>query len=95
MAAGQTQTIRLRLTLRTEASRLIHDIDGVFAERMAEADEFYSFAHPSALPDGARTERQASAGLLWSRQFYHYVQREWLEGDPASPRLRRSEERTR
>jgi hypothetical protein len=86
LAAGQTQTIRLRLTLRTEASRLVHDIDGVFAERMAEAEEFYSFANPALSPDGKRVQRQALAGLLWSRQYYHFVVADWLKGDPGQPK---------
>jgi len=85
LAAGQTQTIRMRLTLRTEPSRLIHDIDGVFAERMAEADEFYSFANPTLSEDGKRVQRQALAGLLWSRQYYHFVVEDWLKGDPGQP----------
>jgi len=86
LAAGQTQTIRLRLTLRTEASRLVHDIDGVFAERMAEAEEFYSFANPTLSLDGKRVQRQALAGLLWSRQYYHFVVADWLKGDPGQPK---------
>jgi len=86
LAAGQTQTIRLRLTLRTEASRLVHDIDGVFAERMAEAEEFYSFANPTLSLDGKRVQRQAFAGLLWSRQYYHFVVADWLKGDPGQPK---------
>ncbi len=86
LAAGQTQTIRLRLTLRTEASRLVHDIDGVFAERMAEAEEFYSFANPALSEDGKRVQRQALAGLLWSRQYYHFVVADWLKGDPGQPK---------
>ncbi len=43
---GQTEVLRMRLTEMTEPSRLVHDFDGVFAERIAEADEFYSFAPP-------------------------------------------------
>jgi len=86
LAAGQTQTIRLRLTLRTEPSRLIHDIDGVFAERMAEADEFYSFANPTLSDDGKRVQRQALAGLLWSKQYYHFVVADWLKGDHGQPK---------
>ena len=86
LAAGQTQTIRLRLTLRTEPSRLIHDIDGVFDERMAEADEFYSFANPTLSDDGKRVQRQALAGLLWSKQYYHFVVADWLKGDHGQPK---------
>ncbi len=57
----------------------------VFSTRCEEADEFYSFA-PASLSDDARlVQRQAFAGLLWSKQFYHYVVEEWLKGDPACP----------
>ncbi len=63
---------------------MIHDIDGVFAERMAEAEEFYSFANPTLSLDGKRVQRQALAGLLWSRQYYHFVVADWLKGDPGA-----------
>jgi len=86
LAPGQTETIRLRLTLSTEASRLVHDIDGVFAERIAEADEFYSFAPATLSVDGKRVQRQALAGLLWSKQYYHFVVADWLKGDPGQPK---------
>jgi len=86
LGPGQTETIRLRLTLQTEASRLVHDIDGVFAERIAEADEFYSFAPPALSDDGKRVQRQALAGLLWSKQYYHFVVADWLKGDPGQPK---------
>jgi hypothetical protein len=61
------------------------DFHQVFLDRIEEADDFYSFA-PVALSDDARmVQRQAFAGLLWSKQFYHYVVEEWLKGDPAMP----------
>lgn len=60
--------------------------DGVFAARIAEADEFYA-GHTDALSDDAKNvQRQAFAGLLMSKQFYHYVVDEWLDGDPAMPK---------
>ena len=84
-APGQTEIIHLRLTKPIEPSRLVHDVHGIFAERIAEADEFYSFAPAILSADGKRVQRQAFAGLLWSKQFYHYVVAEWLKGDPAQP----------
>jgi hypothetical protein len=61
------------------------DFDQVFRDRISEADEFYSFA-PARLSDDARmVQRQAFAGLLWTKQFYHYVVDAWLKGDPAGP----------
>jgi hypothetical protein len=63
------------------------DFDLTFSSRLAEADEFYSgLLSPAISEDARRVQRQAFAGMLWSKQFYHYVVREWLEGDPAMPK---------
>lgn len=60
--------------------------DGVFTERQREADEFYSELIPPALPRAERdVARQAYAGLIWTRQFYEYIVKDWLEGDPEQP----------
>jgi Glycosyl hydrolase family 63 C-terminal domain len=60
--------------------------DSVFALRRTEADEFYAKRAPKGLSDDAKNvQRQAFAGLLWSKQFYHYDVRAWLDGDPAGP----------
>jgi len=60
--------------------------DHVFAQRIAEADDFYAKRTPKALSKDAQAiQRQAFAGLLWSKQFYHYDVNGWLQGDPAGP----------
>ena len=60
--------------------------DEAFAERRKEADEFYDSRFPKGLSEDARlVMRQAYAGMLWSKQFYHFDVRTWLEGDPAGP----------
>jgi hypothetical protein len=60
--------------------------DNLFALRQKEADEFYASRVTSELSDDAKSVmRQAFSGLLWSKQFYHYDVRSWLEGDPAGP----------
>ncbi len=82
---GATEVIRLRLTEKNDASRLIQDFDGLIADRICEADEFYSFAPSTLSPDAKLVQRQAFAGLLWSKQFYHYVVEDWLKGDPGQP----------
>lgn len=51
----------------------------------AEADSFYADLAPGLEPQVALVQRQAFAGLLWSKQFYHYDVRRWLEGDPDEP----------
>ena len=70
-------------------ARVVHfgaGFDQTFAERESEADEFYSTIIPQHLSvDAQSVMRQSCAGLLWSKQYYHYVVEEWLKGDPAFP----------
>jgi hypothetical protein len=87
---GETATVRLRFTNAAPQSlgdeALGATFDEVFAQRQREADEFYAKVIPVTLSDdGKNVMRQALAGMLWSKQFYHYVVKEWLEGDPAGP----------
>ncbi len=86
---GETITLHLRLAAAVDAHPLdapLADFDSVMQERQREADEFYDVVLPSMLTDDVRlVARQAFAGLLWSKQFYHYIVGEWLAGDPAEP----------
>ncbi len=60
--------------------------DTVMAARKAEADAFYSAKMPAHVTeDEALVARQALAGLLWGKQFYHYDVKRWLAGDPGQP----------
>jgi hypothetical protein len=60
--------------------------DGMLVQRQQEADEFYAQVIPQDLStDAAAVMRQSLGGLLWSKQFYHYVIKEWVDGDPAQP----------
>jgi hypothetical protein len=86
---GKTATIRLRFTAKAffEGSQIFEDFDKVFSERIREADEFYEAVIPGDLSaDAQAVMRQSFAGLLWSKQFYHYIIEEWLTGDPTTPR---------
>ena len=89
VAPNDTVAVKLRLTDQewpVAKDPLTGDFDRVFTTRKLEADEFYSRIIASDLSaDAQNVMRQSFAGLLWSKQFYHYVQREWLEGDPAGP----------
>jgi hypothetical protein len=59
----------------------------MFLARVREADEFYDSRLPPDLSADTRNiVRQAYAGLLWSKQFYHYIVADWLVGDPEQPR---------
>ena len=83
---GETFTVRLRLTDRVSSQPFV-DFESIFADRVREADEFYAQVVPTSLsPDASNVMRQSLAGLLWSKQFYHYVIEEWLEGDPDTPK---------
>ncbi|MGH3001590.1 MAG: MGH1-like glycoside hydrolase domain-containing protein [Gaiellaceae bacterium] len=80
---GAVETIELRLR---DGGGLGADLDSVLTLREREADEFYAELTPDgASKDEALVLRQAFAGMLWSKQFYHYDVLRWLEGDPAGP----------
>ena len=82
----EAKTIHLRLTDQAEPGDPFRELDDVMAKRRAEADEFYADVANVPLSDDLRAvQRQAFAGLLWSKQFYYYVVQEWLDGDPAMP----------
>jgi hypothetical protein len=84
---GESRTVRLRFsTPLGEGIRPFEGFDDTFADRKREADEFYATVIPPALSDDSKAiMRQAFAGLMWSKQYYHYVVEEWLEGDPSTP----------
>jgi hypothetical protein len=84
VAAGATAELRLRLSPEGNAA------DGDWAQTMAdrerEADDLYAALTPAdADADEARVLRQALAGMLWTKQFFHFDVDRWLEGDPALP----------
>jgi len=90
IAPGATAEVRMRLTAETSAPPPRFDapsFDAAMRERAEESDAFYSSLTPEdATDDEAAVMRQAFAGMLWSKQFYHYDVERWLEGDPAGPR---------
>ena len=87
---GASVTIRARLSdLAPDAFEQgpFADADTIFDARIKEANDFYATIVPDGLSADERcVMRQAIAGLLWSKQYYHYVVRSWLEGDPGQPR---------
>jgi hypothetical protein len=98
LPAGAQATLKLRLhsEVSSPAQAFGADSDQIFKDRIREADEFYesqlagraSDGHSSrARPpdDDSNVVRQAFAGLLWTKQFYHYVVKDWLSGDPEQP----------
>ena len=86
IAAGGSAQLRLRLRPESERSAPFATFDDEMRARRAEADEFYAaLQHGIADPDARLVQRQALAGLLWSKQYYALDVREWLAGDPAMP----------
>ena len=86
---NHAQVVRLRLA-RSEAVPTEDwfgpQFDAIFQQRIQEADEYYATCIPVNLSDEERkVSRQAFAGLLWSKQFYHYAVGPWLDGDPNGP----------
>src|SRR3989441_2648650 len=87
VGAGETIVVRLRLADSDFKSKnAFADFDKTFALRQREADEFYATIIPQDLSaDAQNVMRQGFAGMLWSKQFYHYVVKDWLDGDPGNP----------
>ena len=85
---GGQRVIQLRLApLKEWPEKPFENFDQIFATRRAEADAFFQTKYPPGLSSERQNVlRQTYAGLLWSKQFYHYVVKDWLAGDPKSPR---------
>ncbi|MGH7213348.1 MAG: MGH1-like glycoside hydrolase domain-containing protein, partial [Tepidisphaeraceae bacterium] len=87
MPAGATITVRLRLWAQDEAvpkDVFGGEFDDVFKKRIQEADAFWA-PRVRGNDQQRRVARQAYAGMLWGKQFYHYIVKDWLDGDPAQP----------
>jgi hypothetical protein len=83
---GGDAVLRLRLTDGVPADGPFAAFDATLEARRAEADTFYAGLLPAERSEDARrVMRQAAAGLLWSKQFYHLDVRRWLTGDPTQP----------
>ena len=83
--AGKSSTVRLRLS-PVFLNDPFKDFNHLYGERLKEADEFFN-----GLQDGIESEddkniqRQAIAGMMWSKQFFYYDVAKWLMGDPNQP----------
>lgn len=87
--AGGEVRLRLRLSEIKSAPKTPFgkEFDQTFDARIRETDEFYAEKIPKGMtPDAVKVYRQACAGLLWGKQFFHYIVDDWLEGDPAMPK---------
>ncbi|MDQ1747844.1 MAG: hypothetical protein QOD07_2107 [Frankiaceae bacterium] len=84
--AGGSATIRLRLSARSTVPNLKADWARVMNVREREADVFHAaLLPPGTTADDAAIARQAFAGMVWGKQFFHYDVDRWLAGDPGQP----------
>jgi len=85
VAPGEALVVRVRFA-DGRREHPFDDFDAVIEQRIHECDEFYdAIQHPALGEDERRVQRQAFAGLLWNKQFYHYGVELWLDGDPGNP----------
>jgi hypothetical protein len=86
LAPGEERVVRLRLRAGEAGSAAFGaPFERILAARKSEADTFYAALPGPSNPEARRVARQANAGLLWSKQFYHYVVGDWLKGDANYP----------
>ncbi len=88
LTAGETQTVQLRFSDGSPDAILPFDqaFSDLFSQRIQEANDFYAeILPPNQTEDAIRIQRQAFAGMLWTKQFYYYDVKTWLSGDPAEP----------
>lgn len=76
---GETKTIYCRLCNRSVDNPFLKGFQNIFSDRKKEADDYYAAILPKGMSDEmARIQRQAIAGLLWSKQYYHFDVERWL-----------------
>ena len=86
LAPGEAYTVKIRL--QTQQNDPWADYDAVFQQRQEEADLFYADLQAGVKEeDLRRVQRQAYAGMLWSKQHYHYDVNRWLKGDIRTPEV--------
>ncbi|MDX2344851.1 MAG: glucosidase [Acidimicrobiia bacterium] len=85
LGPGEQRTVKMRLSSDTIASPFA-DFDDTMRQRQAEADDYFDAIQAPDLNDELRmVQRQAYAGMLWSKQVYYYDVEQWMAGDPGGP----------
>ena len=86
IAGGESKTIFLRITNKERATPFENNFEAIFDQRKKEADEFYETKIDSTDAETKLIKRLAFAGLLWSKQYYHFDVERWLDkGDGIKP----------
>ncbi|WP_400071571.1 MGH1-like glycoside hydrolase domain-containing protein [Zobellia russellii] len=84
IATGETKTIRLRLSTQDINSPIDDSFESVFEERIKESNEFLNSITEKSSQEEREIQKQAFAGLLWTKQYYNYEVEQWLNGDPGT-----------
>lgn len=84
--AGECAVVRFRLSRNNEGYLNEEELDDVIEQRRSEADEFYWRISPLPMSDDLRNvQRQALSGMMWTKQYYHFIWDQWANGDPGMP----------
>lgn len=84
--ANDKKVYRMRFSNQTP-SEPFKDFDTLFEKRIIEADEFYASLQKGIEEENLKSvQRQAYAGMLWTKQWYYYNVFEWIKGDPSMPK---------
>jgi hypothetical protein len=84
--SGSSKILKIRFSKKTQkVTSLTSDFDAVFNLRKKEADEFYREFEKGTCQDTANIQRQAFAGMMWSKQYYNIDMETWMKGDPGHP----------
>ncbi len=86
LGPGEARTLCFRLAAVGLPDLPREGWDAVFDARIQEADEFYAGFATKLSPEARQVQREAFAGMFWSKQFYHFVVEDWLKGDPSMPK---------
>jgi glycogen debranching enzyme len=82
LEAGESYSVKLRLSKQDVENPFDSNFEQIVAKRESESQQFYNLVSKSNSEEENRIQRQAFAGLLWSKQYYNYEVETWLEGDP-------------
>ncbi len=85
LKGGESRSVKLRLTKSSFENPLDDNFDTIFKTRQIECAEFYTNIGKNKDADLSNIQRQAFAGLLWTKQYYNYDVETWLNGDPKGP----------
>ena len=81
IAGNESVTIRLRLSQNEQQEPFSADFENIFNARISECDQFYKDIIKERNTESANIQKQALAGLLWTKQYYNYEVERWLRGD--------------